>query len=518
MIAKELRLSPTRSTASTGRRCCTTSASSRSRRRSSTRPGRPTDEEWQFIRSHPELGARLAEPLRAWLGEWADAISDHHERWDGKGYPRGIEGDDISLAGRIVAVADVFDVITSARSYKEPGDAVAARDEIARCAGAQFDPRVVRAFLSISLGRLRLAMGPLSWLAQAPILGRMPLSPGIATVGELGRRGRGFDRRPGSSAVAQRAGRRRQRGRHAAAAARRAVRQARRAALQRQACAGPPRRRGRPVRFPAAGRCKRPSLPLATAAPATRPPRRVAGGPGGRRRRRPPPIRPRSPPVVPPTRVGAAARAGAVRPRRPPRASARRAARDPAPVPSSTTRPSFTAGADQRRRRGRRAAAASRPGPQAIAAGPAARRVRPSPSRSRTTTRRCSRAGGQPAVAADGTLTYTPAADASGTATVTLRAVDDGGTADGGADMSAAADVRRSPSPPSTTCPPSRPAPPRRVFENAGAQSVPGVGDARSRRARRTRPARSVSFARRRTTTTRSSARRAARGRARTAR
>ena len=130
----------------------------------------------------PGVGRALAEPLRAWLGDWTDAIADHHERWDGSGYPKGVEGDAISLAGRIVAVADVFDVITSARSYKEPGNAAAARDEIARCAGAQFDPRVVRAFLSISLGRLRLAMGPLSWLAQAPILGRIPLTPGVATL------------------------------------------------------------------------------------------------------------------------------------------------------------------------------------------------------------------------------------------------------------------------------------------------------------------------------------------------
>ncbi len=73
-------------------------------------------------------------------------------------------------------------MITSTRSYKESGNAVDARDEIARCSGEQFDPRVVRAFLSISLGRLRLAMGPLSWVAQAPILGRIPLAPGLATV------------------------------------------------------------------------------------------------------------------------------------------------------------------------------------------------------------------------------------------------------------------------------------------------------------------------------------------------
>ena len=116
-------------------------------------------------------------------------IADHHERWDGNRLPEGHAGEDISLAGRIVAVADVFDVITSARSYKESGTAITAREEIARCAGEQFDPRVVRAFLSISLGRLRLAMGPLSWLAQAPVLGRIPLGPGMATAVEL-RRGR----------------------------------------------------------------------------------------------------------------------------------------------------------------------------------------------------------------------------------------------------------------------------------------------------------------------------------------
>ena len=146
------------------------------------KPGRPTDAGVELIRRHPELGAQLAEPLRAWLGEWTNAISDHHERWDGAGYPSGSAGEQISLAGRIVAVADVFDVITSARSYKDSGNAITAREEIASCAGDQFDPRVVRAFLSISLGRLRLAMGPLSWLAQAPVLGRIPLAPGVATA------------------------------------------------------------------------------------------------------------------------------------------------------------------------------------------------------------------------------------------------------------------------------------------------------------------------------------------------
>ena len=120
--------------------------------------------------------------MEEWLGSWASAVGEHHERWDGDGYPNGISGERISLAGRIVAVADVFDVITSARSYKSSFASSAARDEIARCAGTQFDPRVVRAFLNISLGRLRLVMGPLSWLAHVPVLARLPLTPAIGAA------------------------------------------------------------------------------------------------------------------------------------------------------------------------------------------------------------------------------------------------------------------------------------------------------------------------------------------------
>src|SRR5919106_6187026 len=147
-----------------------------------TKPGRPTDEEWETLKRHPEVGLELIEPLRSWLGEWSQAVGHHHERWDGRGYPYGLAGDKISLAGRIVAVSDVFDVMTSARSYKSAGGAIEARNELARCADTQFDPRVVRAFLAVSLGRLRFAMGPLSWLAHAPILGRIPLTPAIGAV------------------------------------------------------------------------------------------------------------------------------------------------------------------------------------------------------------------------------------------------------------------------------------------------------------------------------------------------
>ena len=147
-----------------------------------TKDGRPTDDEWDILRQHPLLGENLVAPIQEWLGEWTDAVGYHHERWDGTGYPHGLEGEDIPIAGRIVAVADSFDVITSARSYKKASAAEAGRMEIAACAGTQFDPRVVRAFLAVSLGRMRFVMGPLSWLAHAPLLGRLPLTPGFGTL------------------------------------------------------------------------------------------------------------------------------------------------------------------------------------------------------------------------------------------------------------------------------------------------------------------------------------------------
>ena len=105
-------------------------------------------------------------PLAEWLGDSARAVWEHHERFDGQGYPRGLSGTDISFAARVVSVADSYDVMTSARSYKKPLPAEAARVELAACAGSQFDPVVVRSFLNISLGRLRLMTGPLAWFAQ----------------------------------------------------------------------------------------------------------------------------------------------------------------------------------------------------------------------------------------------------------------------------------------------------------------------------------------------------------------
>lgn len=152
--------------------------------------GKLTDEEFAVIKTHPTAGASLVEPLHDWLGEEVLAVVQHHERFDGRGYPHGLAGDDISLAGRIVAVADTFDVITSARSYKSPMSPTAARREIQSCAGSQFDPRVARALLEVHLGRLWLAGGSLAWGASVPILAGVPgiggAAPGLAGAAGAG--------------------------------------------------------------------------------------------------------------------------------------------------------------------------------------------------------------------------------------------------------------------------------------------------------------------------------------------
>src|SRR5262249_14858284 len=106
--------------------------------------GRLNQEEWAIIRTHPASSDRWLRRLHAWLGAWALAATQHHERYDGDGYPLGLRGDEISLAGRIVAVADAFDVMTAARSYKKPFPAAQARTELANNAGTQFDPMIVR--------------------------------------------------------------------------------------------------------------------------------------------------------------------------------------------------------------------------------------------------------------------------------------------------------------------------------------------------------------------------------------
>lgn len=103
------------------------------------KPRKLNEREWDVIQ-HPAEGARIATPLLEWMGPWANAIEQHHERFGGGGYPAGIEGEEISLAGRIVAVADCYDTMTAARTYKKPMAVRAAREELARCSPSQFRP------------------------------------------------------------------------------------------------------------------------------------------------------------------------------------------------------------------------------------------------------------------------------------------------------------------------------------------------------------------------------------------
>ena len=144
------------------------------------KPDRLDAEEWQSIREHPAAGERIAAGLRTFLGPWFDGIGQHHERWDGTGYPTGLAGQEISYAARIVAVADAMEVMTASRPYKLPLDPATAREELVRCGGSQFDPDVVRGLLVVPLTSLRRVVGPLALLGVLPLLGGRSAEPELA--------------------------------------------------------------------------------------------------------------------------------------------------------------------------------------------------------------------------------------------------------------------------------------------------------------------------------------------------
>jgi putative nucleotidyltransferase with HDIG domain len=134
------------------------------------KPGKPTEQEWAVLKAHPAHGAEMAAGLLPWLGEWSDVIVQHHERYDGTGYPTGLSGSRIGLGARIVSVADAYDVMTAARAYKRPVSRAAALRELVRFSGTQFDPTVVRAMVAVGAPRLRRTQGLLAWLADLPLV------------------------------------------------------------------------------------------------------------------------------------------------------------------------------------------------------------------------------------------------------------------------------------------------------------------------------------------------------------
>lgn len=111
------------------------------------KPDKLNDEEWHTMKKHPEIGAEILSGSRSELMQMAEAIAlSHQERWDGSGYPYGLKGEEIPLAGRIVAVADVFDALTSKRYYKDAFTVEESMKIIEENSGKDFEPRLVDAF------------------------------------------------------------------------------------------------------------------------------------------------------------------------------------------------------------------------------------------------------------------------------------------------------------------------------------------------------------------------------------
>jgi HD-GYP domain-containing protein (c-di-GMP phosphodiesterase class II) len=126
------------------------------------KPGPLSAREWSAMRRHPELGAGMLEPLPA-LADVALYVRHHHEWFDGStpGYPDHLQGEQIPLASRIIAVADAFEAMTSRRAYRRARPSVEALDELRAFSGRQFDPEVVDAALALAERRSGRARAPL---------------------------------------------------------------------------------------------------------------------------------------------------------------------------------------------------------------------------------------------------------------------------------------------------------------------------------------------------------------------
>jgi len=119
------------------------------------KPGKLTDREWELMREHCRLGARILEPITAYV-EVIPIVEQHHEHFDGKGYPDGLVGEDINLGARVFAVADRFEALTSDRPYRKAFSPEEAIDYVKGRAGSEFDPKVVQAFLKVMTKKERV--------------------------------------------------------------------------------------------------------------------------------------------------------------------------------------------------------------------------------------------------------------------------------------------------------------------------------------------------------------------------
>lgn len=112
------------------------------------KPGKLTDEEFDVMKSHPQNSEKFVASIKR-LQEVAPGMKHHHERWDGRGYPDRLEGENIPYAARIIAIADTYDAMTSTRSYRKALEHEVAISEIERCKGQQFDPTLADKFIEI---------------------------------------------------------------------------------------------------------------------------------------------------------------------------------------------------------------------------------------------------------------------------------------------------------------------------------------------------------------------------------
>ncbi len=112
------------------------------------KPGKLSDEEFDLIRAHPVIGENILKEVSQ-LKPVLPGVRSHHERWDGKGYPDGTRGEETPLFGRILGIADAFDAMCSSRAYRKKLDRKEVLDEITACSGSQFDPELVKLFLTI---------------------------------------------------------------------------------------------------------------------------------------------------------------------------------------------------------------------------------------------------------------------------------------------------------------------------------------------------------------------------------
>jgi HD-GYP domain-containing protein (c-di-GMP phosphodiesterase class II) len=111
------------------------------------KPGKLTQDEYEVFKKHPGYGKDILDPIR-FLHPLIPGVHLHHERWDGRGYPLGLKGNDVPLIARIIAVADTYDAMTSDRAYRRALPHEVAVNEIERCSGTQFDPEVSDSFVS----------------------------------------------------------------------------------------------------------------------------------------------------------------------------------------------------------------------------------------------------------------------------------------------------------------------------------------------------------------------------------